>query len=62
MSDDEIATDGTGRTCDLCDEPAVDRLDVQNEVTGEMATANLCADHLDKAERYGRGEEVDWDV
>ena len=51
---------GDKRTCGLCDEPAVDTLDIQNEETGEIATANLCDLHLEKIRRYNRGEEVDW--
>lgn len=51
-----------GVECDFCDNEAVEQLDVQNEETGEMATANLCEEHLTKTRRYNRGEEVDWDI
>ena len=55
-------TDGVERPCSLCDEPAADRVDVENEDTGEVRTGWFCEGHLDKLERYNRGEEVDWYV
>ena len=47
-------------SCDLCREDAIAREDVVNDETGEMATAELCEEHLNKLRQYNAGEEADW--
>ena len=68
MSDDvaepAIAMDADNEidACNLCEEnPGVTSEDVQNEETGEMASAWLCTECLDRLERYNRGDETAFD-
>lgn len=53
---------GVDRTCSLCDQPAVDREWVESEQDDEVREAWFCEGHLDKMERYNRGEDVEWSV
>ena len=61
-ADGEAVPDGGQplESCDLCEEDAIAREDVENDETGEMATTELCDKHLDKLRQYNAGEEVDW--
>jgi uncharacterized protein YegP (UPF0339 family) len=60
--DGEAVPDGGQplESCDLCEEDAIAREDVENDETGEMATTELCEKHLNKLRQYNAGEEVDW--
>lgn len=59
-----VATDGgvpSGEeieACDICEEnPGVASEDVVNDETGEMATAWLCSECIDRMKRYNAGED-----
>lgn len=53
-----IADDVLG-ACDICEEnQGVSSEDAVNEDTGEMTTAWLCSECLDRLERYNRGDDT----
>ncbi|WP_132060313.1 hypothetical protein [Halorussus amylolyticus] len=58
LTDGGLTADNVLDACDICGEnQGVKEEDVVNEETGEMATAWLCPECLDRARRYNAGEE-----
>jgi len=62
MTDGGLVADDVIGACDICEEnQGVTSEDVVNDETGEMTTAWLCSECLDRLERYNRGDETAFD-